>query len=81
MEIKNKYELDEVVTLTEDGEIPKIPMVPNLNADLKFQQNNEKKFEYRVRTIVKNSPQKPEWSEWTTESGDYLYIYEENLTA
>ncbi len=81
IEIKNKYELDEVVTLTEDGEIPKIPMVPNLNADLKFQQNNEKKFEYRVRTIVKNSPQKPEWSEWTTESGDYLYIYEENLTA
>lgn len=81
VEIKNRFGLNEIVTLTEDGERPKISMAPNLNVEQKTQQAGDKVFEYRVRAVVKNSPKKPEWSEWMSDSGSSLFIYGEDISS
>ena len=74
VEITNLYGLDEEVTLTEGDDKQTIPMVSNLNAALKTQQDNEKKFGYRVKTIVKDKSSNSHWSDWTYESGNTLFI-------
>ena len=80
VEIKNKFGVNEVVTLTEGGEKPRIPMVPNLSAEQKTQQAGEQVFEYRIRTISKNGPKNPEWGEWMSDSGCTLFIYGDDLS-
>ena len=79
VEVKNLHSIDEIVTLTEDDEKQTIPMVSNLNAALKTQQDNDRKFGYRVRTIVKGKSSNSQWSDWAFESGNTLFIESHRL--
>lgn len=80
IELKNKFGLDETVTLTNGDEKPKIPMVSNLNADMHSQQAGDRLFEYRIRIITMCGPKNPAWSDWAEDSGNMLFIYEEDIS-
>lgn len=77
--LRNKFGLNEIVTLTSDQVKKNISMTPNLGASLNTKLESNRIFEYRFRYFTTDGPKEPDWTAWLTCSSNYLLIRDNDL--
>ena len=79
--LRNKFGINEIVSMVNGDEQTKVSMTPNLNAALQSKNDEKRIFEYRIRQILNDGPTDSEWTAWrtNTDMNGLLFIYEDDL--